>query len=1235
MIGGITQNIIIFDIENLEKIEISSFKQKDLLVELLSIKDTSSNSTISSVLLKLILEYCTPIIDEIPNVTISSRDIIKRSNIKVESKIEIEKGISILFDRDINCLYKKNKIKLIAGQMAVVIGFVVPNIIRSNLWLSIYDYLSTNTKYNINTILKSGLYSFYNCYKNYFFNSYLTKPLSTKEFEIYFSNNVSENNLKILKYLEYCRSLNNLNSSILLLTIKSILKEQKLIEMNNIINKIISNEEKLVNLLIENKLIDSKQIRYLQIGNIFNNLIDKINWHGGFFEPNAKKYVEELKILIENGVNSNNEKNQNYKQQIEIAKKKIIAFEKFGTSDINNLTKNQQNTITQEYSKKHKEKEIIKESPLFSALLSAINSQDKVGLTNMISFIFKEMNKTDIDKFNKQLKNQESKVDSYIKLKDGNICPHMLEQAIQLKDGKDITIVENWLINKYGIQSISKSKYISVESDTYCKICGALLAEYDEESIAFKERDNYVISFEDDELFTMVKRELQYILSYYLYQPEKSPLSISNIIDLLSGIIRAKILEIQSELIKIKTLGDNDMWILINIYIYIYIFAILTQFVFANPEILQFKFTSAKPNKYTSSKIKVGNAESKIHITSTSKEILSQLLKHKQGKSNLERLTNHALELIKKIKYSDILASKYITTSNIKELFLTAYKWTLTLNYNVESIEDLMGKQTTDLHQTDVKQNNVLSLFSKYGNIGRSYDDIEKDFTKSKSVYDTIKLNKEVPKSIELIFDYIVNEKYYIKPVSTVNQELTDITNKLIEERYKENKNNLLYKSKQLRPLGQYPKYELSDYKLELPFNLVGNCSKDCSKTYMYRPSNKKDFSNLKEYKESEIVEWLTTKNKEKLQELYKMECLGLKCVCKEKINQQILLFYKYFEQFCPKGELHEYDLKKCKKCGITNDIIKNNDNDFYKKYKEVFNKTRNKEISIINSELEKRLQEEKKINQNIKKSDKEKFSEWVISTKEVSNLSKIVNIKNLYNLFCSIGMYEGQYYSKLESNQVHPYIDATSESYINQALSIHNYILYITRNYNLTKNSEYMVKIPIDIKNLLTKTLQNNKDFSKKLDEIDLKYIEQYDWYCGQKIKPNKLANFCLTYLAKLFLTIDNIFKKAKLDKFGKAWIQFYIAKIIGLEKTLTVIPLKYLKPLAKYENENDINLDDTRYEDGDELDSKVGEEDLEANESIIENYEEVGDEYKLDDVDIEKEDDELNQDNSYITVD
>lgn len=1216
-------NIIIFDIEGAPQQESQRAKQQDLVEELLANKYASADSTIPSILLKLVLEYCMPIIEAIPKVVISGRDIEKRANIKVESKTEIERGISIIFDRDIVCQYKTSKIKIAAGQMVVVVGLIVPTQIRSNQWLTVYDYMASNAKYPIKTILRSGLYCSFNCYKNYFFNAYLERPIMTGEKQIQFSAKLADNNAKILRLLAMCRALYE-KTSLYLLTVHSAATNRKPTPISNRLGNVMSNEQKITEWLVKSKLATPQQLRYLQTGIKFNQLVDKIEWHGGPNDSNAAPYVEQLKLLIAAGQSANNERIQHHQQYIEIARKQTIAFNKFGTSDIFGLTAAQQKHISQEYKQSLDRAGDIIVSPIIQALTAAIDSGDKKELTKALSGALGAIGKSEASKFEKQLNAAETTLTAQFSLKDNSVlCPHILEQATRMKDTLD---TQNWILNKYGAQGIASK---GASADTYCKICGALLAEYDEEDIAYKERDNYVMSFEDDELFSMVKRELQYVLSYYTQQPPAAPISVSKIVDLLAGIIRAKLLEIQGDLIKIKTLGDNDMWLLINVYIYIYIFAILTQFVFANPDILQFKqagpVQQSKFNKFAKS------AGGKVNIANSSKEILTQLLKHKQGKDSLERLINYALELIKKLKYGDIVNSKYITMANIKELFLAAYKWTMSLNYNVESIEDFAGKQNTELKQTDIEQYSLVELFSQYGKLGRTYAEIESQFAKGEPVYKTVNLAKDAPHSMQLLRDYVVGEQYFMKPVPE-NPTLNKIIAAFMAERANEQMANRQYVISHMRPFGQYPMYQINNYKLDLPFALVGNCGKGCAQTYIYRPANKKGNVGLKEYTQKEITDWLTSKNEAKLRELYSMECLGMKCVCKEPKNPQVVLFYKYFEQYCPKGELHEYAEKKCKKCGITDEIIKDLDKGFYDKYKDVFAKTRRQETAITNQQMAERVAQENDTRQNksAKRQNKAKFPDWQPTTKEITDLAKRVNIKNLFNIFSSIGFYEGQSFAKIEANQVQPYLNASDEGYMIQALACHNYILLITRNYNLTRSSEYMTKVPVDIKNLLTKAGQNNKDFAKKMADLDQSYIGQFDWYSGQKIAPAALANFCLVHLAKLFLVIDDVFKKAKLDKFGGMWVQFYISKIIGFEKIGCTLALKHLKPLQRYEELEDEKND---VEDGD----AVGDFEVQSvDEEHAEDIEINGDDFANDEnVDLgEEEADELNMDNSFVTV-
>jgi hypothetical protein len=1225
------KDIIIFDVEVQEKKEVERKEQEDLTQELLKNKYLIPDSTIPSILLKSVLEYATPIIEEIPRVEITIKDITKRANIKIESKVSVEKGISIIFDRNIECIYSKNlgksaeRIKVAAGQMVVVIGLKVPAKILSNQWLDVYDYMATDKKYNKKMILKSGLYNVYNCYKNYFFNAYLNPNFDSVEFVIMFTNKAQENNAKINSLRNICMAYNNLHNSVYLLTIQSI--NQKKVE-NRLLspNIYVSENAEIIDWMIKNKLIDKQESRFVNINVEFNRVLNKIKWYGGPNESGSKKYVEQLRNLVDAEISANQERIKVKKYNIAISHKKIISYDKYGTTNIFQLTPAQQKNITQEYIKEiNKTVEVNNViSPLVAKLNENINAEiTGKDLNKSLNDVLNVISKDDQSKLEKQYKLVTPGVTFMFKLKDksgAEVCPHTLEYAHNLLNNNAENAL-NLITNKYGsFMSSSKSK--QEQRDTYCKICGELLSEYDEEEVAYKEKDNYVLSIEDDEVFSMVKKELQYVISYYIEQPPNSSISLrgkDGIIDLLSGIIRVKILEVQNSLIRIKTLGDNDMWLLINIYIYIYIFAVLTQFVFANPDVLHFKqAVSISSHKYQ----KVPKKGGKVNVTNASKAILEQLLKRKQGKENLERLINYSLELIKKIKYSDIVNSKYITLANIKELFLDAYKWTMTLNYNIESIDDFTNNQKSEFKETDIEQNSLLDYFSLYGKLGRTRQQIESDYKKSIPTYGTIQLEKNAPEEVKLLHKYVVEEQYLYKPVPK-NIKCEEIITNFVNENTKEFKDAESYRISILKPYGTQPEYKISKYKLDLPFKLVGNCTKGCGMTYIYQPHDKKGSVGLKEYTRKEIVNWLESNNEAKLKELYSMNCLGSKCVCKEKKDQNVVLFYKYFEQFCPKGELHETIDKKCKKCGITDEIIKSFDVEFYKKYKDVLMKTRKKEAEYINKEMQSRIENKEK---NVKE---KKFPEWAQVTKDVTDLSKRINIKNLNNLFMSIGLYENLNYQKLESNVIHPYIDATPDAYMNQALTVHNYILYMYRCYYNTKNSEYMIKLPVDLKNLLSKMSQNNKDFSKKLTDLDQTYIEKYDWYSSEKIKPSLLANFCITSLAKLFLTIDDIFKNSKLEKFGQAWVQFYLAKIIGYERFTCSIGLKNLKPLARYEEAEDEN----DAEDADALNSKFGE--YSVDENVEEEYEETGNEFAGDDVDIGEDiDDDLNQDNSFATI-
>lgn len=1199
--GG--KDIVIFDVghtENKTTIEVLP----ELFMQKLSRKNKWIDSTISSVLLQQVLDYCTLIIQDIPKVRISYMDYNK----KIETKESHTKGVDIIPNKDIECVHNGKIIKITKNQLINVIGIQINKDIQSNDRLSVDDYIaSTADLHNLQT---SGLYGVFNFFKDNYNYLYIMGPnkLYANKDVISVKFNTDINKFLYNFFKVYSTVENIYNDSFL--TYKNSLLYIEAKKKFSQIFGYVSDKQKTYKWLISSKIIADTDMRYLNWTVENQDLINKIKWHG----PTniiSKPYIEKLKMNILNSYRANEELIKSRKKKIEINFKKSTAYTKYGVDSLDKLSSNQLKLINQEYDAIKTKTKITDTTIVINNYIISVSRAIKDGADAYFKKNLEQVLKI-IPKNNKQGIIKIGSVD--------NICSHWIDLGKLLLNSPNTANRD--ILNEYSVQE-SKSNTIVRDLNDYCKICGALLAEYDDEEISFKEKDSYMMDIEDDDIFVMVKKELQFVLDYYVeYSGESKSTSVlikkdmtnilHNIIDILSGIIRNKIIDIQADLIKIKTMNENDMWILTNIYIYIYIFALLAQFIFTNPDILKFKvFKSSKGGLTNKS-----NAEFKEHTVSSkggrtvsdTKGILASLLKSKQSKANLEKIINFALELVKKIKLSDINSSKYITLNNVKDLFLAAYKWTLTLNYDVISTtKSSMGKIMPLL---ELRNNSMAHCFELYGKLGRTYEQIEKDLAKSVSVYNTAHMESSAPQSIKLLGDYVLKERFSEKPIpentdmEKTYQEFINATNNEKAEHYK-------FKRTVIKPHIYPSMYNLPDdksYITKLPFKLVASC-KGCVKTYVYRIGK-----TIKELTKKDITNWLDNKEYTKLKELYAAEALGSKCICGSKSNTQIVLFFKYFEQYCPKGELHEYKADKCTKCGVTDAMIVSQDLNYYNKWKDLFIKQRNIEKAIIDKEMNDRL--------NVKTEQYSKISDipaWKISNKEVTELSKIFKIKNLYNLLSTIGLYEGREYHKIEMNQVQYYLHASDDEFKLQASEIHNYILYIYQNYYTTKNSEYLLKIPYDLKNLLTKMSQNNRDFSKKLSDIKQRYLEQYNYYVEQDIKPSLLANFAVASLADLFLQIYKNFQQAKLEKFGYTWCQFYIAKIIGFEKEMCTIKLKSLKPLVKYQDED--MAEDTRLEDTDMINADADDDRVMVSDSIAEEYEETGNAFALDDVDVDED--------------
>ena len=635
------------------------------------------------------------------------------------------------------------------------------------------------------------------------------------------------------------------------------------------------------------------------------------------------------------------------------------------------------------------------------------------------------------------------------------------------------------------------------------------------------------------------------------------------------------------------------------------------------------------------------------------------MLKKSTNKKEVEYLLNISLSLLKRIKHNDIINSKYINMNNIKELFLSAYRWTLTLNYTIE-------EQPTNIFSSysDLEHNLVVKYLANYNNstienaFGRQFKVIVDDAKKDISIYQTIQEPKKYNASNNQLSNLLI-DKYnnlsvkmvYSYISSGVYMESVIPNNSNVVKFYNDNKEVLeLEKNITYEYLiaNQIPFHNILAIKIKLNSKLMEYINKytvakcKCkNSTFLYITDTS---GTIKELSVSEIRDWTENKNIAKLKEFKKYKYVATKCTCENthKKSENIYIFYKYFEQYCPKGELHQWNSenntaneklgKKCIKCGISNEIILTMQDAYYNKWKDEYIKIQQFERKITENNINEMLNRTTKFKTSSKISDKTSSKKneknktpllWEMTQKSITNLTKQFKIKNLYNLFINIGLYEGREYSKLESNKIDPSLDSSDDDKINQIYKFHNYHLYLASQYYTIKNSEFIYKLPYDTKLILTKFKQSNREFNKKLGNLNDSYCSTYSAYFAQmtsgKLKIKDLVNFVSESLAQVILDIYSEFKNAKIENFGDKFCQYYIAKIISFEKVLCLTKLKNLKVLAKYRNNDDEGA--TAIEDHDMIESQTVEDEMQENNPDVEIQ--IDDQYdsllSLEDVDIE----------------
>ena len=1241
-------------------------------------------TSLPSIMIKSILKYCTPIIKEIPNFTVKTKtlDVFKQ---KIVDEIKQSYyNVALQMDRPIKCHVESIKniknIIIPTDEMMFIIGIKIPH-----NFLKYVDRTSPNFIKSIKTVelLSSGKYGLIEFQSDTYTQSHIPelRPLGCKSVNIYFTtdDDTKKKITSIIKYIAYVESFYEsnfymVNKYLYQPTISTYIKNYinhyatfypKSIEHNKCQNNTTATL-KLMEQLIHGKTCGGHAYsnNFLFITFAVFEIYNKINMLG-ISHPRSKLVIQTLDTQNNSEKILGNYNQLKFKKKLEHAKKKSISINKFNISNLRNLSPAQYKIIDLMYDKLENYYKSIKKHTsdfkIINALFSAISNDNR----NLIHERLKDIAK--LVKIPQRLDTATHILQNSQKIP--LICPHVIAKAQKMISPYKNDLIKSGKIREYLIQTFSLPP---MEDGHFCKICGELIADVDEEEIT-KYISGKRVSFvaEIDPLKQQIWKDVVLIITSYV--KFKDSVNIKPIVNLMTDTLRPELGSIEANLFKIKSNTKDTIKDLMSIYTSIYTFAMVIHMINNNYGKITFslrpntiggggkktksqKTKSQKPKsqKTKSQKPKSQNYKSPLiesdsdelgEFTSSILDIDDSKLIRKRGgekvpsfisvyggkkdlknQNRLQNIINNALYLILKTKNIAINNVSSISRDSIKPILIKAYKWVSVLKIDNTSTvtKDSKGDLPTDCQ---MMYNNHIYHYLVYGHdmygfyknpnskkkkydietiLGRTWSSIEADFKNNISLYTDavipelwnnkvgdVELSKYKYESFKNIMEYI-KIKLYDKNAVPLSSEIKDHVNKYaflkdMEQRFFDRQ-----KIDQLRPfnnivLNENLEITMNDFrpsKIQIEKYYDNNGKPHIFDIYVFQHANNKGVLSgpKKEYNKKDIITWLKTQDIKKTKEFKYMFIVDERCsICntllsnvKNKTVDKALekisntkTFFLYYENRCPKGELHDFvintDSKKensCVKCGITKNIVDNLDKGYYDKYIKIYDKTQAEKLNLEKNDIKELLYT--KIEQIAEKT----FPSWKINNASILELSRTFKIK--YNILINLGLSFGLNYNLIETEKINPSSTIAQDQLSVRILCLHGYYLSIVRMYYLIKHYDIISHIPYDLKLIMAKN--KVRELNKKLPDLNADVLIQYDFYKIHE-SPAIVTNFLLHSISNAILNISKSMKKAQMNV-EHDLIIYIINTIIKSEKMFSLPDIaKFVIPDSK---ESDMNAYD-----------------------------------------------------------
>lgn len=315
--------------------------------------------------------------------------------------------------------------------------------------------------------------------------------------------------------------------------------------------------------------------------------------------PAFKQEFNELKKHIQTRLDLQKQINAGHKIQLDIIKKKSIAYDKFGIEILTELSKEQAKIVELEFNKLESKSTESGENnrKLFYKLKKSMTNQTADDLRSILQEIEKTISQKDLNGS---------------QLISGGVCPHTYHYAKKILSvfGRPGSLVDlrDFLINTYSLPADSNGYF--------CKICGEFLVEPDSSALLRFAGDRSQMS-DENPLQTMIWKEAMYIVSSNVRFI--TPMPIKPLVNSLASGLREIVAHEEAKLYRSKTnLGDNVKDVL-NLYAAIYIYAALCALMLQNPGKLMFarEPPAEKMHKKTFKPNKPANTKDTVNLDDT------------------------------------------------------------------------------------------------------------------------------------------------------------------------------------------------------------------------------------------------------------------------------------------------------------------------------------------------------------------------------------------------------------------------------------------------------------------------------------------------------------------------------------------------------------------------------------------------------------------------------------------